>query len=200
MRPIIDSYSIAVGGGSTSFRSYHANRARRAVLFVLRVAPHALAAVRADPNVMSQKSGETVLDAALGEVGRPTPAPGAELDGRREGGEELLRAPLAAAPVGHPQPRAGRPAAIAVLLCISIVRPMHVAVSGCPVGCSQATSATCGVCSKPWVAQGKPCGCSRPQGSSSRPPTATCRAASCHRGAAVLQHREADARSCLRQP
>ena len=88
----------------------------------------------------------------------------------------------------------------AVNSCFSIARLMHVAVSGSPDGCLQATSATFGVHGKPWVAQGTRCGCSRPRESSSQPATATCRAASCHRGAAVHQHREADARSCLGLP
>jgi hypothetical protein len=98
----------------------------------------------------------------------------------------------AGAAVNRPQPHAGRPAAIAVLSCFSIARLMHIAVPGRPDGCLQATGATCGVHGKRWVAQGKRCGCSRPRWSSSRPATAPCRAASCHRGAVMLQHREAD--------
>ena len=87
------------------------------------------------------------------------------------------------AAVNRPQPRAGRPAAIAGLSCFSIARLMHVAVSGSPDGCLQATSATCGVHGKRWVAQGTRCGCSTQREGSSQPATATCRAASCPRGA-----------------
>ena len=76
------------------------------------------------------------------------------------------------AAVDRPQPRAGRPAAIAVLSCCSIARLMHVAVSGSPDGCLQATSATCGVHGKRWVAQGTRCGSSRLRKSSSQPATA----------------------------